>query len=85
MCRMVSEDGPLGAPALTYDTGLDDGYDSDENYQSDREHGPVTTVRACRKMTSAIMEADLDLVTQPDYDKPSDENYNVDLPEPTLG
>ena len=89
MCRMVSEDGPLGAPlaapALAYDTGLDDGYDSDENYQSDREHGPMTMVRAHRKMTASIMETQLDLVTQPDYDKTSDENYNVDLAEPTLG
>ena len=84
MCRMVSE-RPLAAPALAHDTGLDDDYDSDENYQSDREHGPMTMVRARRKMTDDIMESNLDLVTQPDYDKPSDENYNVHLADPILG
>ena len=82
---MVSEDGPLATPALAYDTGRDDGYDSDENYQSDREHGAMTMARARRKMTACLMESNLDLATQPDYDKPSDENYNVDLAEPILG
>ena len=87
MCRMVSEDGPLAVPLapLAADTGLDDGYDSDEDYQSDREHGAMTMGRARRKMTAALTEAGLDLATQPDFDKPHDENYNVHNAEPTLG
>lgn len=87
MCRSADRPraAPLPAPALAHDTGLDDGYDSDEDYQSDREQGPVTMDRARRKMTACITEANLDLATQPDYDKPDDENYNVDLAEPILG
>jgi hypothetical protein len=60
-------------------------YDSDEDYDSDLEQPAMTADRARRKLTSAITGADLDLATLPDFDHPSDENYNVEAAQPTIG
>ena len=61
------------------------GYDSDEDYDSDLEQPGITTDRARRKLSSAITGAELDLVTLPDFDHPSDENYNVQAALPIIG
>jgi hypothetical protein len=59
-------------------------FDSDEEYDSD-EHDGMTADRARRKLTTAISGAELDLATNPDFDHPSDENYNVQAALPILG
>lgn len=60
-------------------------YDSDEDYDSDLEQPGMTADRARRKLTSAITGAELDLATVPDFDHPSDENYNVQAALPIIG
>jgi len=61
------------------------GYDSDEDYDSDLEEHAMTADRARRKLTCAITAAELDLATVPDFDHPSDENYNVEAALPIVG
>lgn len=61
------------------------GYDSDEDYDSDLEQPGMTADRARRKLTCVIAAAELDLATVPDFDHPSDENYNVQAALPIIG
>lgn len=61
------------------------GYDSDEDYDSDLEEHAMTADRARRKLTCVIAAAELDLATMPDFDHPSDENYNVQAAVPIVG
>jgi hypothetical protein len=61
------------------------GYDSDEDYDSDLEEHAMTADRARRKLTCVIAGAELDLATMPDFDHPSDENYNVQAALPIVG
>ena len=60
------------------------GYDSDEDYDSDLEEHAMTADRARRKLTCVIAAAELDLATVPDFDHPSDENYNVQAALPIV-
>lgn len=60
--------------------------DEDEpNYNSDDELPAMTFDRLSRKLKSVLHEAELDLATLPDYDKPYDEHYNVADAKPCLG
>jgi hypothetical protein len=83
---MVSENevGAFAAVPPAADLDLPS-LDSDEEYDSELEQDAMTTDRARRKLTSAISGAELDLATLPDFDHPSDENYNVQAALPIVG
>jgi hypothetical protein len=59
--------------------------DEDEpDYDSDEELPAMTFDRLSRKLKGFLCDAELDLATLPDYDKPYDEHYNVADAKPCL-
>lgn len=72
---------PVSIESLSSSSGDEDEF----NYNSDDELPAMTFDRLSRKLKSVLHDAELDLATLPDYDKPYDEHYNVADAKPSLG